>query len=440
MTQTARNVEMLPVGQLWPAKRNARTHPRKQIKQLGDSIDKFGFQIPVLIDESNVILAGHARIAAAKLLGMTSVPCLRAEGMSADEKRAFQLADNKLAQNATWDFEILAGELGALVDLGFDLSVIGFDTSEVDSLIGQAEEASPGLVAAEDATLEPEIGRAPIVRQGEVWLLGRHRLICGDAKDAAILADLMDGEEADMVFTDPPYNLKIRGHVSGLGRTKHREFAEASGEMSSVQYMDFLHTSLQQLSACCRNGAIVYTCIDWRHLAELEQAGRAVFGEQKNLCVWAKTNAGMGTFYRSQHELIPVWKVGDAPHVNNFGLGEGGRYRTNVWTYAGVNTFKAERSEELVSHPTVKPVALVADAIRDVSHRGDIVLDVFGGSGTTLIAAEKTGRRGRLVELDPLYCDVTIRRWQVLTGKQATRAKDAARFDDLGFEQGARAA
>lgn len=438
--QSATHVEMLPVGQLWPAKRNARTHPRKQIKQLADSIDKFGFQIPVLIDESNTILAGHARIAAAKLLGMTSVPCLRAGDMSADEKRAFQLADNKLAQNATWDFEILAGELGALVDLGFDLSVIGFDTSEVDSLIGQAEEASPELVAAEDATLEPEIDRAPIVRQGEVWLLGRHRLICGDAKDAAILADLMDGDEADMVFTDPPYNLKIRGHVSGLGRTKHREFAEASGEMSSVQYMDFLHTSLQQLSACCRNGAIVYTCIDWRHLAELEQAGRAVFGEQKNLCVWAKTNAGMGTFYRSQHELIPVWKVGDAPHVNNFGLGEGGRYRTNVWTYAGVNTFKAERSEELVSHPTVKPVALVADAIRDVSHRGDIVLDVFGGSGTTLIAAEKTGRRGRLVELDPLYCDVTIRRWQVLTGKQATRAKDAARFDDLGFEQGARAA
>ncbi|MFZ3005374.1 MAG: site-specific DNA-methyltransferase [Phenylobacterium sp.] len=431
-----RSVERVPIVHLAPAKRNARTHSEAQIRQIAASMERFGVTNPALVDDDNRIIAGHGRVAAAKTLGHADFPCLRLSHLSEAEKRAYVLADNKLALNAGWDKELLAIDLRELAELQFDVSLTGFTLPEVDIILAEADDAAPnGDDPGEDPPPSPAAAGPAATRLGDLWVLGRHRLLCGDAKDNAAITLLMDGGQADMLFTDPPYNVPIDGHVSGLGQVRHREFAEGVGEMTASQFTAFLQETLGAAASVCRDGAIAFVCMDWRHLQELLAAGHAVFSELKNLCVWNKTNAGMGTFYRSQHELVLVWKYGGAPHTNNFGLGDKGRYRTNVWTYAGANAFKAERLEELKLHPTVKPVALVADAIRDVTNRGQVVLDVFGGSGTTLIAAQKTGRSARLIELDPGYCDVIIRRWEKLTGKSATLEGDGRTFEAIAASQ-----
>lgn len=297
-------------------------------------------------------------------------------------------------------------------------------------MIDEAGDADPGTVdAPEDAVTFAD--GAPVTRQGDIWQLGRHRLLCGDSRSGADFAALMNGEAADLVFTDPPYNVKIDGNVCGLGSVKHREFAFASGEMSESQFTAFLRDTLGNAASVMRDGAIALVCMDWRHTGELMAAGRAVFTELKNLVVWNKTNGGMGAFYRSKHELIFVFKQGTAEHTNSFGLGETGRYRTRVWDYAGISSISGSRGEELAMHPTVKPVALIADAIRDCSRRGETVLDCFGGSGSTLIAAEKTGRSARLIEYDPLYCDTIVKRWERLTGKKAMLASSGAEFEEV---------
>lgn len=419
-----------PVADLRPAARNARTHSKKQLKQIASSIERFGFTNPVLVGDDGTIIAGHGRVAAAKLLEMADVPTLVLSHLSEAERRAYVLADNKLALNAGWDPEILAIELQGLIDLDFDVGLTGFSLAEIDFIIDDAADADPArLDMPEDAVPEPE--SVAVTRMGDLWLLGRHRLLCGDARSAADMAALMLGESADMVFTDPPYNVAIDGHVCGLGDIKHREFAMAAGEMSRDQFTRFLQDSLGTMAQVMRDGAIAFVCMDWRHMGELLEAGGAVFTELKNLVVWNKTNGGMGAFYRSKHELIFVFKAGTAAHTNSFGLGDTGRYRTNVWDYAGISSIGAKRSEELAMHPTVKPVALIADAIRDCSKRGQIILDAFGGSGSTLIAAEKTGRSARLIEYDPLYCDTIIRRWERLTGKWATLADSREPFEDV---------
>ncbi len=400
---------------LVPYAGNARTHSDKQIAQIVASIRTFGFTNPVLIDEDGGIVAVHGRVAAAKKLGLTEVPTIELGHLTPAERRAYVIADNKLAELAGWDREILKIEFQALseLDLDFELEITGFETAELDLLLDD----SAGEDAADpaDEMPEPEPGLA-VSQLGDVWLLGKHKLICGDARDPATYAALMGAERARAVFTDPPYNVKIDGHVCGSGAVKHREFAMASGEMDAASFTDFLEQSLGAMAAVSLDGAIHFTCMDWRHMAELQAAGDQVYSELKNLVIWTKTNGGMGTFYRSRHELIYVWKVGTAAHINTFGLGEHGRYRTNVWDYPGVNSFGVNQ-KDLSLHPTVKPVALVADAIKDVSRRGEIVLDGFGGSGTTLIAAERTGRVARLVELDPVYCDVICRRYAALTGE-----------------------
>ncbi len=431
-------IQAVPVANLRPFARNARTHSKKQVKQIAASIERFGFTNPVLISDDHEIIAGHGRVEAAKLLGRTSVPTLRLSHLSEAQRRAYVIADNKLALNAGWDREVLAIELQGLIDINFDVELTGFSLAEIDLVIDDAQESSatPTSTRPEKEDEVPALAPDEIVtRRGDVWTLGRHRLICGDSQQAGTFASLLQGERADLVFTDPPYNVPIDGHVCGLGRTRHREFAMGVGEMSSEAFTSFLQQTLGHAAAASRDGAIAFVCMDWRHMGELLRAGEAVFSELKNLCIWNKTNGGMGTFYRSKHELVFVFKVGTAPHTNSFGLGDTGRYRTNVWDYAGVNTMKAERMDELAMHPTVKPVALVADAIKDCSKRGEIVLDPFAGSGSTLIAAEKTGRRARAIEYDPAYCDVIVRRFQHVTGKHAKLAATGASFEDVADER-----
>ena len=434
MSTPASQVIELSIDLLKPYPRNARTHSKKQIKQIAASIERFGFTNPVLVSDRGEIIAGHGRVAAARLLGRKTVPTLSLSHLSDAERRAYVLADNKLAMNAGWDKEILAIELQALVDLEFDIELTGFSLAEVDLAIDEANEASiKGPLEPEDAV--PAVTGEPVTRMGDIWHLGRHRLLCGDTRDVTAMDQLMGGERADLVFTDPPYNVAIDGNVCGLGSVKHREFAFASGEMSQGQFTTFLAETLGNIARVMRDGAIAYVCMDWRHMGELLAAGEQCFTELKNLVVWNKTNGGMGAFYRSKHELVFVFKQGTAAHTNSFGLGETGRYRTNVWDYAGISSIGASRSDELAMHPTVKPVALIADAIRDCSRRGEIVLDGFGGSGSTLIAAEKTGRSARVVEYDPVYCDTIIRRWQDYTGKRARISGSNDCFEDVGDER-----
>jgi DNA modification methylase len=404
-------------------------HSKKQVRQIASSIQRFGFTNPVLISDDDEIIAGHGRVMAAKELGLATVPTLKLSHLSPAERRAYVLADNKLALNAGWDNEILAIELQALIDIDFDVSLTGFSLAEIDLALDQAGESAPEEVAPADVVPEPPA--TPITRRGDLWSLGRHRLLCGDARNKADYGFLLAEERADLIFTDPPYNVRIDGNVCGLGTVRHREFAMASGEMSQEHFTAFLTQTLSHASSACRDGAIAFVCMDWRHMGELLQAGAVAFTELKNLCVWNKTNGGMGTFYRSKHELVFVFKVGTAPHTNSFGLGDTGRYRTNVWDYAGVSSMTAHRQEELEMHPTVKPTALVADALRDCTKRGEIVLDAFGGSGTTLIAAETCGRRARLIEYELGYCDTIVTRWQQLTGKHAKLAQTGESFEDV---------
>ncbi|WP_430417305.1 site-specific DNA-methyltransferase [Parasphingorhabdus sp.] len=427
---TARAITDVSIGDLVPYARNARTHSKKQIRQIADSIERFGFTNPVLVSDQQEIVAGHGRVEAAKLLGLKTVPTLILSDMSDADRKAYILADNKLALNAGWDKDLLAGELQGLIDLEFDVELTGFDLAEIDLVLDEADEADPaGLDNPEDVM--PPLPSHAITSSGDIWQLGGHRLICGDARESDIFTELLGEEQTDLLFTDPPYNVKIDGHVCGLGNVRHRDFAFASGEMSKADFTAFLSTTLGLASSHMRDGSIAYVCMDWRHMGELLDAGQNIFSELKNLIVWNKTNGGMGTFYRSKHELIFVFKKGTAAHTNSFGLGESGRYRTNVWDYAGISSMSASRGEELAMHPTVKPVALVADAIKDCSRRGEIILDCFGGSGSTLIAAHKTGRIARLIEYDPLYCDTIVKRWQDYTGRTAIRVGDGQSFEDI---------
>jgi DNA modification methylase len=419
-------IEHLQIADLKPNPRNARRHPKKQLHQIAASIREFGFNSIVVIDEDGVILVGHGRVEAAKLAGLTTLPVLRITHLTAEQKVGFSLADNKIALNADWDMEqltLLWRELSAQ-ELNFDMEVTGFETAEIDLLI----DGPTVPTKADRSDIVPEQQSEAVSRLGDLWNLGDHRLICADACDKAAYVELLNGEQARMVFTDPPYNVPIDGHVGGLGGVKHREFKMASGEMTPAEFQQFLKTVFANMTEVSLNGAVHFICMDWRHMAEVMGAAHGIYTGLKNLCVWNKNNGGMGSLYRSKHELVFVYKVGTDPHVNTIELGKNGRYRTNVWDYAGVNTWRAGRDADLEMHPTVKPTALVIDAIKDCSRRGDIVLDAFSGSGTTIIAAHKSRRRACAIELDPLYVDVAIRRWQTFTGEAATLAATGETF------------
>jgi len=400
------------IGELVPDPRNARTHPRRQIAQIGASIRAFGFTNPILADEDGRLIAGHGRLLAARELGLGEVPVIELAGLNDTQKRALRLADNKIALNAGWDLEILKLELAELSvpEIDLDLSLTGFASGEIDVILAGSPDPDDEVI--------PPVPVAPRTRPGDIWRLGEHRIGCGDGRDLAFLRAVVgEGATIDAAFLDPPYNVKINGHANAKGR--HREFAMASGEMTTAAFRTFLTETLSACEQVSRGGAVHFVCMDWRHLEDLLEVGGAVYTALLNMCVWNKSNAGMGSLYRSKHEMVCVYRVGDLPHTNTVELGRHGRNRTNVWDYPSVNSLKGSRREDLDLHPTVKPVALVADAICDVTRQGELVLDIFLGSGTSLIAAERVGRAFRGLDIDPAYVDVAITRWEQLTGRSA---------------------
>jgi DNA modification methylase len=414
---TRRQLLFVAIGDLIPDPHNPRKHGRAQISAIAKSIEAFGFNAPILVDKNSKIVAGHGRYQAAKLLGIDKVPVILLDHLTPPQAQAYMLADNKLTDRSTWDDNKLALHLKELSDLvlDFDIEAIGFEPPEIDLRIQSLDSALEEV----DDQFEPATGPA-VSRTGDLWLLGSHRLYCGSALDATSYNALSNGEKAAAAITDPPYNVKIDGHVSGNGRTTHREFAMASGEMSEAEFSDFLLQTFQRICTYCRGGALVYSFMDWRHMSEILAAGRAASLDLQNLCIWAKTNGGMGSLYRSRHELVFVFKSGKDPHTNNIQLGRFGRNRSNVWHSPGANSFaRISPKRHLESHPTVKPIALIAEAILDCTKRNDIVIDPYLGSGTTILAAERTGRRCHAIEIDGRYVDTAIKRWEQLTKQEA---------------------
>jgi DNA modification methylase len=425
------------IEELKPNPANPRRHTRRQIRQIGKSLKAFGFIVPVLIDDDGNIIAGHGRVLAAREGGIAEVPTLCLDHLTPEQARAFGIADNRLTEISTWDDWLLAEQLKALslVGLDFDIEATGFVMGEIDLRIASLEDAPDQADDPADAL--PEFSTLPPVSKiGDLWMLGRHRLLCGSALDVAAFTALMGEERAATVITDPPYNVRIDGHASGLGAVHHRPFPMASGEMNRAEFTAFLSKTCRNLAEFSFDGALHYIFMDWRHAGDLLAAGCDVYDVLINLCVWTKHNAGMGSLYRSQHELVFVFRHGRNRHRNNVQLGQFGRNRSNVWSYPRANSFGrcAEEGNLSALHPTVKPVAMIADAILDCSARGEIVLDAFLGSGTTVIAAERTGRRCYGMELDPGYVDTIIRRWQALTGGGARHASSGRSFDDLARE------
>ena len=421
------HIEMVDPASLSAPPTHARKHNAKQVEQVAASIDRFGFVVPIVADNEGMIAAGVARWEAAKLRRLEAVPVIRAQFLSEADRRAFALADNRLAELSEWDEELLKGELEFLFEQDYDFGVTGFDLGDLDLGVGETK--------AEEPVELPDPAAVAVSRIGDLWRIGPHRLYCGSSRDVASFEALLGDERAAMVFSDPPYNVKIDGHVSGLGKVKHREFAEASGEMTPGVFTTFLRTAFRHCVRFSVDGAIHYQCMDWRHIREMLDAADGVYSSFKQLVVWVKDNAGMGTFYRSRHELLFVFKSGTAPHINNFGLGDRQRgHRTNVWEMAGANTFRKGRMQDLEAHSTVKPVGLVADAMLDCSHRGDLILDPFCGSGTTLIAAHRTKRRGAGIEIDPIYVDTALRRLSKVTGVTAVLS-DGHTFDEVAAER-----
>ncbi len=409
---------------------NARTHSNHQIRQIAESIKTFGFTNPVLVDHKNTIIAGHGRVEAARLLGMDRVPTIQLESLTENQVRAYLIADNRLAEKAGWEKSILAIELQHLITVenDFDVTITGFEIPEVDLILSEA-------AAEPDPDDIVEIGQTDqtVTQFGDLWLLGKHRVLCGSSLEEESYRTLMVTRRANVVFVDPPYNVAIEGNVSGHGSIHHSEFAMASGEMNEAEFVAFLTRGFRLLAQHSTSGSIHFVCMDWRHAGELLAAGNQIYEAFLNLCVWVKNNGGIGSFYRSRHELVFVFKNGKGPHRNNVQLGRFGRNRTNVWEYPNVSALSKQGDESnlFALHPTVKPVALVADALLDCSARGEIVLDSFLGSGTTLIAAERVGRICLGIEIDPRYVDVAICRWQRHTGDRAIHAATRKSFDDL---------
>lgn len=403
-------VEYVPLNHIKPCSTNARVHSDRQIAQIAKSIEATTFANPILVDDESVIIAGHGRLQAAKKLKLSAVPVIVLRGLTPTQKRALRLADNKIALNASWDLDLLKVELEEIATSDFEVDWTGFEVGEVDALLHAHSDPDEEAI--------PPVVTKPVTSSGDIWLLGKHRLACGDVRTPGLLEALMAGDHAAAAFLDPPYNVPIDGYATGRGQFRHREFAIATGELSNAEFTDFLGDVLKRCAAVSHLSAVHFICMDHHHAGELIAAAEGVYAKRLNICVWNKNNAGLGKLYRSQHELVFVCRVGSEQHCNNVQLGKNGRYRTNVWEYPSINGFSSHRKRDLALHPTVKPVAMVADAICDVTRLGDIVLDTFMGSGTTIIAAERCRRTCYGMEIDPYYVEVALDRWADLTGQE----------------------
>ncbi|MDD3594593.1 MAG: site-specific DNA-methyltransferase [Candidatus Gastranaerophilales bacterium] len=409
-------------GDLKPNPKNARTHSKKQVHQIANSIKQLGFNNPILIESDGTIMAGHGRFEAAKELGLEVIPTICLSHMTPEQIRAYIIADNRLAEQAGWDNDILKIELDFLMNLDcgfdFDATITGFDIPDIDLILNtEAIEETKSEADVEDEFFKTTIEIPKRVNKDDLYQLGKNFLYCGDALDETSLQKLMGQDRAEMIFCDSPYNLKIQGNVTK--QKHHTEFKQASGELSRCEFTDFLKTTMTLQAKYSIDGAIHFQCMDFRHMGEMLESGRQIYSQLKNLCIWDKGTGGMGSLYRSQHELVFVFKNGTAPHINNVELGVHGRYRTNVWKYRGMHACNPQSKTLSKLHPTVKPVSMIMDAILDCSSPGGIILDVFGGSGSTLIAAERTKRKARVIEIEPKYCDVILYRWEQLTGQKA---------------------
>lgn len=414
---SGKTVEMLAIGMIKPYSKNPRVHNAKQIEKIKNSIMQFGFTAPILVDEEKNIVAGHARYEAMKKLNAVQIPTIQLENLTPEQIKAYRIADNRLAEDAQWDSDILKIEFKELLELDFDITDTGFEIPEIDSLtielIGDENKQD------EDKEVYSLLDSIPQkVKKNDLWILGEHKIFCGDTLDPDSFKCLLMTEKAEIIVTDPPYNVKIKGHVCGNGKIQHTDFKMASGEMTESEFMDFTQKFMENLRESSTDGSLHYIFIDWRGLKTFLTAGEQ-YDELKNICVWDKTTGGMGSLYRSQHEFVCVFKNGKNPHINNIQLGHNGRYRTNVWSVKGMNVQNKQAQELFKLHPTVKPVGLLSDILLDASSPGGIVLDCFGGSGSTLIACEKTKRKARLIELDEKYCNAIIYRWEKLTGRKA---------------------
>src|ERR1700687_3511460 len=424
-------IQYAPLASLRPGSDNPRLHSKRQVEQIARSIQEFGFNVPILVNSERSVIAGHGRLAAAKLLKLRRIPIIRIEHLSDSQVRVFMIADNRLSHISEWDDRLLAEQLKALaeVKLDFDLEITGFEMAEIDTMIEGVSPLSEDEVDPADTHGDSGV---PVAKAGDLWVLGRHRLFCGDALNEDNYSKLMVGRRARAVFTDPPYNDPIDGYVAGFGKIHHPEFAMGSGEMSEAQFTEFLLKTFRNLALNSENGSLHFVCLDWRHVAELRGGSSQIYSEFKNLCIWVKESGGQGSLYRSRHELVFVFKSGKGKHRNNIQLGQFGRYRTNVWEYPRVNSSARNDEERLAGmHPTIKPVAMVADGHLVWTSRNDIVLDPFLGTGTTVIAAERTGRICYGMELNPNYVDAGIRRWQTFTKKTAINEKSGRSFPDL---------
>jgi DNA modification methylase len=413
----------IPIGDLRPSLRKIRKLDLAHVREVASSISALGFCVPILVGRDNEIINGEVSYEAAKQLGLDRLPCVRIGHLTPEEQRVLRLAVNRLAEKGDWNLDALKIEFSELIVTDAPIEITGFSAAEIDHIILDEDEQR-----LEQGPLEPDAATA-VAKIGDVFQLGPHRIVCGDATDPTVLARLLEDEAiARLILTDEPYNVKIAGNVTGR---PHREFAMASGEMSDAEFLAFNGAWVASALLYLCDGGILGTFIDWRGLPTVHSAAAKHGLVSLNLIVWAKTNAGMGSLYRSQHELLPLFKKGGAPHVNNVDLGKRGRWRSNVWTYPGASSQGSDARRGLKDHPTVKPTAMLEDALLDLTNRGDIVIDPFLGSGSTLIAADKTGRVCRGVELDPLYIDVIVRRYEAATGVPAVLIETGETFEAL---------
>lgn len=423
-------IRPVPIGSLRGAQRKVRKLDPEHVERLVLSIGQFGFTVPILISGDEV-LDGYSRLAAARALGLERVPAIDCRHLDPVEARTLRLAVNRLAEKGSWDIDQLRIEMVELIELEVDLDGTGFTLEEQDIILLDPLDEDAGVEEAEEL-VPPE---RPVSRRGDVWILGEHRVVCGNALDPETYGVLLQGAKAQAVLTDPPYNVKIKGNVSGLGKKVHDEFVMASGELDELQWQQFLDSMMVRLRASIDEGAVVFAFMDWRSIGRLVAAAEAAGLNIINMVVWYKQSGGMGGLYRSAHELIGVFCNGERPATNNVALGKHGRDRTNVWSVPGANRRGSSASEMLHLHATPKPVELCVDALLDVTNQGDVVLDAFLGSGTTLVAAEQCGRRCYGIELDPRFVDVTLQRWTALTGKNPILAETEETFADVALRR-----